>query len=160
MDKKKSTAFGKNTYLLGKDENNIYYWLESAKWDCDWYWGFGYVETYTNNTNPNLASDITSHQHFDSLFFNKNKNGFEAFNDFFIETPLSDSEVWQLCEMMKTFYIMREYSDTLHRGGAHYTTNPIKDIILNDEEYHRINKKVLPELFNKIYTLLEGIKQC
>ena len=36
-------------YLLGRDEEGINYWLEEPSWDCGWYWGFGYVETYTTN---------------------------------------------------------------------------------------------------------------
>lgn len=154
MKKQKSFAFGKDVYLLGKDADGVYYWLESAKWDCGWYWGFGYIETYTNNKNPNLAKDIKSHQHFDSLFFRAG-NGYDAFKKFFVETTLTEKETWQLLEMMKTFYILREYSDTLNRGGAHYTANPLKEIIQNNDEYERINKIVLPELFNKIYELLE-----
>ena len=52
MKKEKRFAFGKNIYLLGSDKDGVKYWLEEASWDCGWYWGFGYVETYTNNSNP------------------------------------------------------------------------------------------------------------
>ena len=155
MIKTKKHAFDKDIYLLGSDSEGTNYWLEAASWDCDWYWGFGYVETYTNNKNPEIARDIVSHQHFDGLFFNKNKNGYDAFNEFFSETPLTNNEIWKLCELMKTYYIMREYSDTLHRGGAHYTTNPCRNILQNNDEYNRINKNVMPEIFFEIYSLLE-----
>ena len=50
LNKKKIHVFGKDAYLLGKDDQGIQYWLESPSWDCDWYWGFGYVETYTNKS--------------------------------------------------------------------------------------------------------------
>lgn len=155
MKKRTEKAFGKKIFLLGKDANGARYWLEAATWDCDWYWGFGYITTYTNNINPSRARDIDSLQHFNRLFLLKNKSACECFNNFFVETTLTENEIWQLLELMKTFYIMRDYSDALHRGGSNYATNPIKDIIKNDDEYNRINKSVLPELFNSVYQLLE-----
>ena len=73
MKKQKNHAFGKDIYLLGKDNGDTLYWLEAGSWDCKWYWGFGYVETYTNNNHPSRSRDISSHQHFDSLFLTKTK---------------------------------------------------------------------------------------
>lgn len=154
MKKRMVEAFGKNVYLLGADEEGTLYWLEEGTWDCDWYWGIGYVETYTNNMNPHLAWDISSHQHFDSLFFNGLSHGFDNFKSFFVDTPLSDKEIWQLMEIMKSLYTLRKYSDMLHRGGAHCTTNPCSDLIKNDTEYDRINKTVIPALLEQLYKLL------
>ena len=45
MKKEKRKAFGKKIYLLGKDAEGVKYWLEEASWDCNWYYGFGYIET-------------------------------------------------------------------------------------------------------------------
>ena len=129
MEKQTDFAFGKTIYLLGETPDGEKHWLEEASWDCDWYWGGGYVETYTNNNNPGKSRDISSHQHFDSLFFRQNTDGHTAFTKYFSCHPFTDKEVWQICELMKSFYIAREYSDMLHRGGAHYTTNPAKDTI-------------------------------
>lgn len=155
LRKRKSHAFDKDIYLLGKDADGILYWLEEAKWDCDWYWGGGYVETYTNNEYPSMSRDITSHSHFDSMFFkNKNLNGYDAFTSFFEETPFTEKEIWKICELMKSFYIAREYSDMLHCGGAHYTSNPAKEIIMNDEEYKRINNVVIPRIMQELYATL------
>lgn len=154
MEKRVTTAFGKKVYLLGTDKKGILYWLEEGKWECKWYWGIGYVETYTNNKKPHLAKDIRSHQHFNGLFFNGPSNGFDEFKNFFADTPLSDKEIWQLMEIMNSLYTLRNYSDMLHRGGARYTTNPCSDIIKNDEEYERINKIVIPALSEQLYKLL------
>ena len=149
MKKQKSYAFDKNVYLLGRDEDGRNYWLEEASWDCDWYWGFGYIESYTNNANPSRARDIYSHEHFSSL-------GYDGFKAKFKETPLNDSEIWQLCELMRSFYIAREYSDMLHRGGSNYSHNPCKDTIKNEDEYKRINEVVIPEICKAVYKLLEN----
>lgn len=136
MKKKVSFAFGKKVYLLGKDKKGKFYWLEEPSWDCGWYWGFGYVETYTNNKNPHLAKDCASHSHFDRLFLNNNINAFDSFKDFFVETPLSDSEIWMLCDYMRTFYTLK----------GNLTSKENEDLI---------NKKLLPELFEKIKIILK-----
>ena len=154
MKKETSCAFGKRVYLLGEDVYGTRYWLEEAKWECDWYWGLGYVETYTDNKRPSRSCDISSHQHFNGMFFHKGRNGYDVFRETFHETPLKDKEVWQLLELMKALYTLREYSDLLTRGGAHYTTNPCKNIIVNNVELERINKKVIPALLSNVYALL------
>ncbi len=154
--KYKMHKFGKDCYLLGQDKNGENYFLEAATWDCGWYWSGGYIETYTNNENPLRAKDISSHQHFDSLFFKGKKCAFDNFKEFFTVTPFTDKEIWTICELMKSFYIIRNYSDTLHRGGAHYTTNPASEVIKNEDEYKRINEKVIPEIMSELYKILEG----
>ena len=57
---------------------------------------------------------------------------------------------------MKSFYIARNYSDFLHVGGAHYTTNKASATIKNDVEYNRINKEVIPSIMHELYKILEG----
>lgn len=146
--------FGKDCYLLGTDEDGIKYFLESGSWDCDWYWGFGYVETYTNNRVPHLSKDIASHQHFDGLFLNQRKNGYDAFKEFFAETPLTNDEIWKLLELMRSYYTARAYSDMIHRGGTNYTGNPVVARIKNDIEYKRINEEVIPTIMEEVYNIL------
>ena len=154
MEKQVKKAFGKDVYLLGADKEGTRYWLEKASWNCGWYWGFGYIETYTNNENPNLSRDISSHQHFDGLFLNGPKMCKDIFDEFFEETPLNDSERWKLLELMQTIYTLKEYSEVVYRGGSHITANPVKELIKNQEEYNRINKVVLPQLFEEVYKIL------
>ena len=153
MKKRKDNAFGKEVYLLGKDENGTNYWLEEASWDCEWYWGFGYVETYTNNEYPSKSGDIESHQHFDGLFLEKNI--FVSFKQLLIETPLNDKEIWQLLELMQTYYTLRKMSDMLHSGGSNISTdNSLSKELKNKKEYDRINGVLLPKLFKEVYKML------
>lgn len=155
MKKNSFSKFGHKYYLLGTDKEGIKYFLEEASWDCDWYWGGGYIETFTNNTNPVCSRDIDSHHHFNLMFLTYNKNGFDMFKDFFKETPFTDNEIWKICELMKSFYVAREYSDMIYRGGAHYTSNPAKETIINKDEYTRINKVVIPTIMTELYKILE-----
>jgi len=68
---------------------------------------------------------------------------------------IRDSQLWTVCELFKTFYILKETAEVLGRGGAHYTTNPCKDIIINKDETDRINNVVLPAVFDALYNILE-----
>lgn len=156
LKKTKSRAFGKDVYLLGMDADGTYYWLQAATWDCDWYWGGGYVECFTNNKNPAAAKDITYHSHFDSLIFNDpRKNCLDTIKQLFVETPFTDDELFKILELMKSFYTARAYSDMIHMGGSHFTANPAKDVIRNDEEYKRINEVVIPAIMQELYRIME-----
>ena len=154
MNKKKVHVFGKDYYLLGCDVNATKYYLNAFSFDCDWYYGGGYITTFTNNNKPQLSRDIASYQHFDSMFINGKGCIHDNFKNFFVKTTLSDKEIWTFTELMKSFYIARQYSDMLYIGGAHQTTNPCKETIQSNEEYNRINNIVIPAIIKEIYNIL------
>lgn len=155
MLKEKIHVLGKDAYLLGEDDYGTKYYIVEFTWDCDWYWSGGYVQTYTNNRNPEKSKDIESHLHFDNLFFERDECGFDKFTRFFKSTPFTSDEIWDICELMKSFYICREYSDMLHRGGANYANNPVANTIKNETEYERINTEVIPAIAKELYKILE-----
>lgn len=152
MEKKTIKFHGREAYLLGRDKEGINYYLQRESWDCDWYWGFGYVETYMNNEHPERSRDIESHQHFDSLFFNNRKMCYDLFNEFFVETPFTDKEIWLLLEYMKTAYSLINAAGLFYIGGSHITTglSKVSDIITRPDLNDEINKKMLPVLFEAI----------
>ena len=157
MNKQKSHAFGKDIYLLGQDSDGVNYWLESPSWDCGWYWGFGYVETYTNNKNPSVARDIDSHQHFDGFVGFKKDNGdyVHHLNESprLAETVLSNSESWELSDLMKRFYTLREAAGIFNRGTVHLTSNTRRDST-NKEFEKYINEVELPAIFEAVIDIL------
>ena len=155
MEKKTSKAFGKKVWLLGKDKDGINYWLEEPSWDCGWYYGFGFVETYTHNTRPDLARDINSHQHFDSLFINGPKCSKDMFKEFFVETPLSEGEIWELVDYMKTFYTLKSVAELFKHGYSWQTSKAKIDQLQSDEQNDLVNKVWLPEVFKRIEKLFE-----
>jgi hypothetical protein len=155
MNKRKSHAFNKDIYLLGKNKYGELVWLESPSWDCGWYWGFGYVETYTNNKRPDLARDISSHSHFDGLVWHKDANNNYVYhiNDELNETPLTDYEAWELSDLMKRFYTLRESAEVFHRGNANYTSNTKHDS-KNEDLAKYINEVELPKIFARVIEIL------
>ena len=153
--KKKLHAFGHDIYFLGQDKDGTNYYLEAATWDCEWYWGGGYIESYTNNKNPEQSRDISTHNHFSTMILHHgNNNGFDTFKNTFKTTPFNDSEIWKICELMESFYIARNYSDMIHRGGVNYTNNPVSEIIKSEAEYDIINTRVIPAIMAALYKIL------
>lgn len=162
LAKTKSHAFGKDIYWLGHDSNGINYWLEEPKWECGWYWGAGYVETYTNNTNPSIARDINSHQHFNGLWLSShpNKHGGESYRHQLQDwegfcTPLTDKEQWELSELMQSVYTLKEAAEYFERGGSHISTVAgMADVQKRKEWAKEINETLLPDLFIRIRSIL------
>lgn len=149
MEKEIATYFGKKNYLIGKgkDDKNVY--LVAPSWDCDWYWGFGYLETYTRRYGQ---LDIDMHTHFSSL--GEQKNYFDGFKEYFKETPLNDNEIWTLCDYMKTFYTLKETAEIFKHGYSWYTEKAKIDDLQRTDLENEINQKMLPQLFEKIDKLL------
>jgi hypothetical protein len=168
IDKQKSNAFGKDIYLLGIGNDKTKYWLEAPKWDCGWYWGFGYVETYTNNDNPRISRDISSHSHISGLLGQQEKYDFEkkAFvngkfvhnlidSDTFERTTFTEKESWELTELFEQFYLLKEMAEFCHKDlpGCHITTSPVNHGDLKDWN-KKINETMIPLITAKIIEIL------
>ena len=171
IKKRKSHKFGKDIYLLGTDAEGYTMWLESPQWDCDWYWGFGYVETY-NRKNPNISNDIQSHSHISGLLGQQEKYDYEkgcfVKTEFihnlidspdFVDTTFNESESWQLTELFKQFYLLQEMAEFSHKTlpGCHITTSPVNHGDLkgwND----KINTVMIPMITAKIIEILTPVK--
>ena len=137
MKKRKSRAFGKDVYLLGKDEYDDLVWLEHPSWDCGWYWGFGYVERYTNTKDPSISKDITCHTHIDSEF---KKDDVINLNVGLVSTTYSVDEGERLADLFNDFYYYKDKADDAHR----------KD----EGKYNSINGILLPEIMNNILQIV------
>jgi hypothetical protein len=156
MPKETDKAFKKNVYLLGTDSNGVKYWLEEATWDCSWYWGLGYVETYKGK--PSRCQDIESHQHFNQLWLSSHDGKFlhclsnwEGF-----QSTLTDREEWQLAELMATAYTLREAAEVFGRGGSHYCKPDaeIRGKVKKPDWVTEINEVMIPAIMAQVYALL------
>jgi hypothetical protein len=166
IEKQKTHAFGKDVYLLGKRKSGEYIWLEFAKWDCGWYWGFGYIESYTNNQYPEKSKDINSHSHWSGLVgkqehYDIEKKCFVLGSDYINHlnenpdiqsTVLTEKESWELADLMKSFYTLKDTAGLFHSGNSHLTTTGID--LKNTELENHINKVLLPQIFERVYQIL------
>jgi hypothetical protein len=156
-EKAKSYSVWQRCIFVGQRQEGHLLLAESPSWDCGWYWGFGYVECYTNNKHPNRAKDINHHQHFNGLIWNKvNGHYCATINDEgspFIETVLTNKEAWELSDLMKSFYTLKEAAATIGRGSSHYTSNVgvnFKDKSMAD----KINHEFIPKVTARVLELL------
>ena len=93
-------------------------YLSRPSFDCDWYWGFGYI----GNRN--------CHYHLNGIDEGKNINYFDAIKQHFGESFIikDDKGIWTFAELVRTIYTLKETAEMFHRGGSHYTTNPAKTL--------------------------------
>lgn len=126
------------------DNKRIY--LYNPSWDCNRYWGFGYLgntkehyhlRDYQNGRNINMHSALTTD-------YTLNKN--------------IEKELWTFCELCETCYVLKKSAEVLGMGGSHYTKNPCEDIIKNEAEVKRINEVVLPAIFEELNKICKGLK--
>ena len=150
MKKEARRVNGKWQFLLGTKDGESY-WLEQASFDCDWYWAIGYVESYRGMGSS--GKSWREHSHFDSMFLENNEY-VDGWKKFFEETPLTDDEIWQILELMKSAYTCRKYSHMMRRGGSGITSKVKVDLIKNDAEYGRLNNTVIPAIMNELYKIL------
>lgn len=138
-----TTKFNEKVFIGEADGLNEY--LARPSWDCDWYWGFGYLQN----------EDI--HHHVNNI--DNNKNIYDALISYYGDTlnpkltANDNKNLWVFCELMATFYTLKKTAEVLGRGGSHYTNNQIKDLIINNNEVKRINEIIMPALFDEIYKL-------
>lgn len=137
-------------YKLGTvDGESIY--ISAPSWDCGWYWGFGYLGN--KNCHYHLGGIAKERQNlFDAL-----KSHFDNDSHIFKNEGLT----WRFCELVQTAYSLKKTAEVLGRGGSHYSSNPLAELIKNSAEVERINKIVLPAIFDEIEkTILSLMDFC
>lgn len=170
IKKEKRHAFRKDIYLFGINSEGKKIWLEAPSWDCEWYWGFGYMETYTNNDNPEKAKDIMSHSHFSGLVGGQEKYDFETRKTIKLEYIHNvydnpdfsgftfDKETgWKISELFKQFYLLKDMAEFCHKKpfpGCNITT--VREVNHGDLTawYDHINKVMIPAITTEILNLL------
>lgn len=156
MRKEINKAFGKKVYLLGMDKDAIKYWLEEPKWDCGWYWGFGYIETYTNNSSPSTSRDINSHHHANE-FLGKWWYKWNNSEPILLDTTFNEKEGWELCELFEQFYFLQKAAEMFKDGKAHCTNTTIP--LWKDEvKVKEINETLIPNVTKRIIEILTPSK--
>lgn len=167
LEKHVSETFRKKIYLLGTFKDGHNFWLEEPKWECGWYWGMGYVKTYTNRWGP-PAMDIASHQHYKGLCFKKYEyydHGKGCFQQGeyihkltdrpdVVACTLIEREQWILSDLMKMAYTLRETAEIYRRGNAYLTSHNLVPQCKRPDREKEINEIDLPAIFAQIEKLL------
>lgn len=135
-------------------------YLTKPTWDCGWYWSFGYL----GNRNEHYHLDsYQSKDHFlkleDGSFKilteKRNKCMYDCLLEDYDLNPKIKENLWTFCELALTAYSLKEAAEVFNRGGSHMTKNPCCDIIKNHDMVEKINKEMLPAVFEEIEKLFE-----
>lgn len=125
------------TYLGTRKSDGAKIYISPPEWDCGWYWGFGYI------------GNTREHSHL-SQYMNANKNMYYELKDVFDLNPIIEKNLWVFCELVRTIYRFREVAEIYRLGGTGFANNPLEHELKNEEEWTRINKVLLPKLFEEL----------
>ena len=136
MERKKLGKI-REDYEKGLVMGEIIY-LSKHSWNCDWYWGFGYIG------NKDL------HTHFNTTFLDEATTDI---NKIFSETKISQNTWWLLRDLFIQAYALKEAPGVYRNGGYQTTEKGITDIIQNKAMEERLNKD-LRIVLDKIWELV------
>jgi hypothetical protein len=158
--------------LLGYIKDTKYpVFLRGFEWDCNWYYGGGYI----GNNN--------FHAHFDGAFLDtpdvrghclgnfctpwdteKLKNGYKAIDngasiwedlDFFLDdAKYTPQEWWRIKDLYKQFYVLRQASEVLQYGG-HCTASGRTEAEINKPMAEAINTHIQDVIIPEIVKALK-----
>jgi hypothetical protein len=120
--------------LLGRLQDNAgtfadgeQVFLEKHKWNCEWYWGFGYL------------GNSCCHFHFDSIL-KDSKTADELFKKTkHIKRPFSNKDWWILRDLFKQAYALKRAAEIYQYGGHQTTLEDVTDILKNAEKAKQLN---------------------
>lgn len=160
LKKKVIKVFGKTYYFLGTYKDGTNYYIQEPSWDCDWYWGGIYIQSFSNNRCPERSKDIALHVHFDYFFFNHNGTmPWEIWENDFKDTALTKEEMWKLFELAKSFYTLTAAASIYKYGGSNFTGSLVDELDLKSNDiYKSIVKVHIPKILNKFKEILTDEK--
>ena len=96
------------------------------------------------------------HSHWDGLL-GKQEGGkyLHHINEALQDSVLTDAESWELSDMMKSAYTLKQTAEVLGRGGSHLSGSGNRECIKSEDMTKTINETMLPALFQEIYKILE-----
>ena len=111
-----------NKIKLGSIDNQPIF-LTKHKWDCDWYWGFGYI------------GNSRQHFHIDSLI-----KDVTNVNKIFDKTKITQKEWWVIRDLFIQAYALKNVAEVYYHGGHQLTVEGLTDILHSADKARQINK--------------------
>ena len=149
----------KNEYektRLGNNQNQSIF-LSPPSWNCGWYWGFGYLG---NDDCHYHVDGLTKIETYDfekkvrQYKFVNLKDGFDL--HFGKSYTIRPSHRWTFAELFKSFYQLQSTAEMFGRGGCHLSSNPCQEFIKDESKAFEINSAILPEVFDRIYKIINA----
>ena len=157
---KETTGSGKNKkYLMGKNQNGEKVWLETPSWDYSWFWGFGYL--HTENSHTHVDGLTGRHEYYDTEKQCHRLSSVYIHNIYdspkLAETTFTLKEGWELSELFKEFYLLKDMAEYTHRSPAscNLTTSPVTQDPEKMAQWHKeINEVMIPLITAEILRIL------
>ncbi len=118
-------------------------YLTKHSWDCDWYWGFGYV------------GNDDMHFHMSSVVPNKSDKNVLFFEGIGEVKLLKKYDGWKLMELFAEAYNLSNCAEMYYRGGAGISCD---GFIKKDEEKAKEINKELEKLLDYIWEYVKNPK--
>lgn len=128
----------KDKILLGRVDNQPVY-IYKHSWDCNWYWGFGYLGN--NNWHFHMESLIDDSFQVDKLFES---------------TKITQGQWWVIRDLFIQAYSLKKVAETFRHGGYQTKLEGVTDII-QDKELEVLMNSKLEIVLNKTWEYLEEI---
>ena len=128
--------------MLGKFDCGYSFplWLRKPTFDCDWYWGLGYL------------AGKGVHTHYDTVF-----DSYKIIIDKMVESPYNYNERFKIHELMSQLYTLREYASMMKTASCGYCTAHEGLEIApeqNEQEYKRICNVLIPTVWNALVNVM------
>jgi hypothetical protein len=108
---------------LGNSEEWGSVYLSWHKWDCDWYWAFGYL------------GNVNCHYHFDDYLDGKHWKVESVFTSTWIKQELW----WLMLDLFKQAYALKRVAEVYRHGGRVSSKPGITDAIKSQDKAAIIN---------------------
>ena len=132
-----------------KDKNHLSIlgeslYIDKHKWDCGWYWGFGYI----GNRNLYTHCDVF----IDELLWRSNTEVFES------SIFKNNNDFWVFKDLLKQAYSLKSTSEVYQNGGHCTTKKGITTIIQNKQRAKWINND-LEKVLNTLWSFLGDLSK-
>lgn len=100
-------------------------WLQKHEWDCDWYFGLGYIGN----------KDVHTHFNHELL-----ESAPVLASEIFEDSQFTNAEWWIIRDLMIQAYALKAAADVYQHGGHQTSADGITDVIRSNEWAGCINK--------------------
>lgn len=128
---------------LGTDRQTGYkVFLKGFAWDCNWYWGGGYLRCNYKNGKQAI------HTHFNCVFLDGVAH-WKDLNYFLLDVQFDSAQWWRIKDLYKQFYTLTKAAEVFQYGGhctledrSRYELCPAMAYTIN----HHIEYVIIPEI--------------
>lgn len=157
-----SNIGGKDRVFLGTHKGtNEKIYLSKPSFDCEWYWGFGYLG------NKDCHYHLSDYDNKDRLLYNdseetvlvtekRNINMYDALLADYNLSPAIEKNLWVFCELALSIYTLKDCAELFSQGGSHMTTNPDRSKLKSTTMYDRLTYDLIPMQCQTLWDLIGG----